>query len=183
MGPRSGYDLQRWMDVEGRFLRSSVHHSQIYRSLAGMVGKEWIAFETDLRHGRPAAKVYRLTETGREQLLAWARSPYNPSSRFQDRDFIVRLMFSSAVDAEAALSVVKSELACRRDQVATNRGRNRQLAFDNPIPEVDPVRTQEIFDLAHEQGAEAIDRWISWLQRVQELLEVRVGTTVSAVQP
>ncbi len=178
MGQRSGYDLVRWMDVEGRFLRSSVHHSQVYRCLARMVRSDWVAFRVEGRPAGPDAKVYRLTLVGRQRLLEWARSPYEPSSRFQDPDFIVRLQFGAAVDTKAALAVVDTELTFRRNQVARNRTRNRMLVFTDPIPEVDPIQTQAIFDLAHQEGAAAIDRWIIWLELVRERLEAAMSSTM-----
>lgn len=177
MRPYSGYDLRKWMDVEGQFLRSRMHHSQIYRLLGRMVTDGWIEFEVDPRAGRPDAKVYRLTDKGRLVLLDWARSPYEPTSRFQDADFLARFTFAGAVDRDAALALVKTELAYRRDQVAKGRVRDRTVRFEDPVPELDAERTAAIFAWSHEYGAAAVDAWMAWLERTQHRLETENYST------
>ncbi|MFI6316763.1 PadR family transcriptional regulator [Nonomuraea sp. NPDC050556] len=171
--PYSGYDLRKWLEVEGQFVRSRAHHSQIYRLLGRMVADGWVEFEVDPREGRPDAKVYRLTPLGREELLAWVRSPYDPPSRFQDADFLTRFGFATALDREAAIALVRTELDYRRAQVARNRNRPRTLHFEDPIPEVDEAMAQEIFDRMHELGAGAMDQWIEWLESTLARLEDR----------
>ncbi len=171
MRPYSGYDLRKWMEIEGQFLRSRAHHSQIYRLLGRMVTDGWVEFEVDPRVGRPDAKVYRLTTAGRQVLLEWARSPYEPTSRFQDADFTARLTFAAAVDRDAALALIKTELAYRREQIARGRSRDRTLAFQDPVPEIDTERTTAIFEWAHRYGAAAVDAWMAWLEQTQQHLE------------
>lgn len=171
MRPYSGYDMRGWLESEGRFVRSRVHLSQIYRLLGRMVDDGWVAFEVDSREGRPDAKVYRLTAEGRRELLEWVRSPYEPTSRFSDPDFLARFIFTLPLDRDAAIALVTSELAYRRDQVATSRGRNRTLRFADPIPELDEARAQLALDLAHEQGSSAVDHWMEWLESTLKRLE------------
>ncbi|GIH98568.1 PadR family transcriptional regulator [Planobispora takensis] len=171
--PYSGYSLRKWLEAEGRFMRSRAHHSQIYRSLARMVTDGWVAYEVDPREGRPDAKVYRLTPQGREVLLEWVHSPYEPPSRFQDPDFMARFGFTAALDPRAAAELVRTELEYRRAQVARSRGRDRTMRFEDPIPEVDPVRAQAAFDRMHEYGMRAVDQWIEWLEDTLHRLEER----------
>lgn len=171
--PYSGYDLRKWLEVEGQFVRSRAHHSQIYRLLSRMVTDGWVEFEVDPREGRPDAKVYRLTEEGHEALLDWVRSPYEPTSRFQDADFLARFGFTAALDKTAAITLIRTELKYRKDQISRNRHRDRTIRFEDPIPEVDPARAQEVFDLMHEAGAAAADRWVEWLESMLARLEAR----------
>ncbi|MBT2449598.1 helix-turn-helix transcriptional regulator [Streptomyces sp. ISL-43] len=171
--PRSGFDLGRWVETEGQFLRSRAHHSHIYRLLGRMDTDGWIAYEVDPRDGRPDAKVYRLRPRGREVLLDWVRSPYEPTSRFQDPDFLARFAFAAPLDAEAAIRLVRTELAYRREQIARNRERDRTLGFQDPLPELDPGLAQEIFDELHRHGASAVDTWVAWLERMLHRLEAR----------
>ncbi|MGI5471730.1 PadR family transcriptional regulator [Streptomyces sp. CA-132043] len=169
--PRSGYDLQQWLEKEGGFLRSNIHRSQVYRTLNRMADTGWVAFALDPRDKRPDAKVYRLTEAGRAELLRWARAPYRPTSRFQDPDFMARFVFTGMVDTEALLDVVDTELAYRRAQVAASRGRDRSMHFEDSIPEIDEGRARLFHELAHQQGAGAVDAWIDWLERTRRLLQ------------
>ncbi|MFF4556239.1 PadR family transcriptional regulator [Streptomyces sp. NPDC001422] len=180
MQPQSGYDLRRWLEREGRFLRSGVHQSQIYRLLARMTEKGWIDWESDPRDGAPDAKVYRLTPEGRAELLAWARSPYEPPSRFQDPDFLARFLFAGMLDADLPVRLIDVELAHRRAQVAQSRGRDRSLGLNDALPEIDPERTRLLGELLHLEGVRQIDAWIDWLERTRRLLVDHRGTPSGA---
>ncbi|MFJ5118186.1 PadR family transcriptional regulator [Kitasatospora sp. NPDC088548] len=169
--PRSGWDLRHWLASEGRFVRSNVHQSQIYRLLNRMNEKGWVEFEVDPRDGRPDAKVYRLTEAGRAELLAEARSPYRPTSRFQDPDFMTRFFFAGMLAPDVLPGLIDTELAYRRHQVATSRGRDRGIAFPEGTPEADAYRIRLIRELSHQYGTSAVDAWIDWLERTRRLLQ------------
>lgn len=168
--PYSGYDLRKWLETEGQFIRSRAHHSQIYRLLARMVDDGWVAFEVDPREGRPDAKVYRLTPRGREALLEWVRTPYEPTSRFQDPDFLARFGFTVPLDHEAALRLIETELVYRRDQIARNRDRDRTIRFEEALPELDQALAQEAFDRMHLYGAASVDAWVAWLEDIRAWL-------------
>ncbi|MBO1419807.1 PadR family transcriptional regulator [Streptomyces sp. FH025] len=169
--PLSGYDLRKWVETEGRFLRSRAHHSQIYRLLGRMVVDGWVEFEVDPREGRPDAKVYRLTPVGREALLDWVRSPYDPPSRFQDADFLARFALAAPLDRQAAIRLLRTELAFRRAQIARNRDRDRGLRFTDPLPELDRRLAREVAEELHRFGAASVDRWVDWLERMLTKLE------------
>lgn len=169
--PRSGYDLAKSAESESRFLRATVHHSQIYRVLRRMVADGWVDYEVDPREGRPDAKVYRLTESGRRELLAWVRAPYAPTQLPHDPDFQMRFALTAALDKDAAKAMLRSELACRRDRIARFRNRDRTVVFDDPIPEVDPAAAQGALDRMHDFNAAAVDAWVVWLERTLAALE------------
>jgi DNA-binding PadR family transcriptional regulator len=164
MRPYSGYDLTKWFDLEGQFMRSNVHHSQIYRLLGKMVMQGLVEYTVHPGNGRPDAKVYRITDTGRSMLLDFARSPYQPTSRFQDPDFVCRLWIAGMIDTAATIALIDIELAYRTAQIAVTRGRSLRLDLDSPIPEIDPRRAQDITLRIHEQGKNAVDAWIDWLR-------------------
>lgn len=169
--PYSGYDLSKWLETEGQFIRDKAHHSQIYRLLGRMVRDGWVEFDVDPREGRPDAKVYRLTDLGRTALLDWAKEEYRPSTRFQRSEFLLRFTFAAPVAPETLAPMVRTELAYRRDQVARNRDRDRTVAVLDPVPELDAALAQELTDLTHDYGTHAVDVWIDWLERVLDRLE------------
>ena len=173
MGPRSGYDVVKYMQREGRYLRSNTDPSQVYRVLSRMLTNGWLTQVTESRDGAPDAKVYRLSDQGRRELLAWARSPYVPPSRFSDPDFMVRFEFGGMVDPEGLRQLVVTELAARRREVAANRGRDRTRTYTDPIPEVDSERGNLLSEMAHRFGMRGIDAWISWLEETLAELDNR----------
>lgn len=184
MKPFHGYELMKWFDVEGQFIRSNTHHSQIYRELARMVKNGLVDFEVDARDGKPDAKVYRITEIGRQILLEWARSPYVPTSRFQDADFNTRFTFTVALDIDAALRVVETELAYRREQVARSRVRKRGIVGVDPIAEFDVVRYQRYGEELHHFGAASVDRWMEWVEQLRVALidEIEARTAAGGIE-
>ena len=174
--PFHGYELMKWFDVEGQFIRSNTHHSQIYRELARMVKNGLVQFEIDPREGKPDAKVYRITEVGEQVLLAWIRSPYEPTSRFQDAGFNTHFAFAIAFDLDAALRVVETELAYRRDQVAASRIRGRGLVGIEPIEGFDAGRFQRYSEQMHYFGADSVDRWMDWLEGIRTVITAELAS-------
>lgn len=172
-GPWSGYGIGKWMRKEGRFYRSITDLSQIYRVLRRMEESGWVGHVVEIREGRPDAKVYRITAKGRDELLEWACSPYTPPSRFQDADFHVRFDIAGMLDPEALRSLLHTELAARREQVETSRGRDRTRSYPDPIDELDIERASLLAELSHQRGTAEIDTWIAWLERTIALLEER----------
>jgi PadR family transcriptional regulator AphA len=164
--PFSGYDLAKYLEVEGRFIKNKVHLSQIYRLLARMVDSGWVSYRVSTNDGRPDAKIYQLTPLGAQILRDWVRSPYEPSTRFQDPEFMVRFNFGGPLDREALVRLVRTELDCRRTQVTRFRRRERHVRDLRPIDGVDAELVHRLSDLGHQHGAAAIDLWISWLERV-----------------
>ncbi|MFD5650230.1 PadR family transcriptional regulator [Streptomyces sp. NPDC127039] len=168
--PFSGYDLLKWFEVEGKFIRSRLHHSQIYRALGRMVTDGLVCFEVDPREGRPDAKVYRLTPVGREALLDAVRAPFDPPSRFTDPDFRVRFVFTAGLDLDATIALIDAELDYRCRQVAENRNRDRTVELEDPAGRVDAELAALAVELDHEYGAAAVDAWIAHLRRARTRL-------------
>ena len=171
MRPWSGYDLRKWLISEGKFFRTNADQSQIYRILSRMEDSGWISHRVEAREKRPDAKVFSLTNDGRQELLRWARSPYQPPSRFQDADFRVRFVFGGIVDPVGLRKLIVTELEARKHQVATHRGRDRSLFFQDAIPEVDTARANALFELSHRHGMAEIDTWIEWLKETLRELD------------
>lgn len=169
--PFSGYELAKYLEVEGSFMGPKVHLSQIYRLLARMTYSGWVHYEVSVNDGRPDSKIYRLTEEGTRELRDWAASPYETPVRFPDPEFSARFLFGGPVDRDALLRLVRTELEERRAQVATFRDRDRSIGPVDPIEGVDPGLVQRLGDLSHQLGAARKDLWIEWLEGVLGELE------------
>lgn len=169
--PFSGYELGKYLEREGRFIRTNVHLSQIYRVLARMVDSGWVYYEVSVNDGRPDSKIYRLTEDGERALLEWVATPYVPPSRFENPEFLVRFRYGGPLNRDALVRLVRTELDARRAQVALFRDRDRSIGELDPISSVDPGLVRRLGDLSHERGAAAVDAWIAWLERVLAELE------------
>jgi DNA-binding PadR family transcriptional regulator len=169
--PQTGYDLKKFLDTFGRFLRSHTQLSQIYRTMGRMVKEGWVEFEVTHRQGLPDFKTYSLTEDGAAIFLDWLGSPYVPPSRFTDPEFSLRFHYSAFLGKEATLKLLNQELWARLEQVRVYRGRSRTL-HDLELPlGGDPEAVQRRFTLAHEWGKLQIDKWIEWLEQTITIIE------------
>lgn len=169
----TGYDLKRWLDSElGRIFRPSTQLSQIYRALAKLAEQGWVVFDVERQEGRPDAKIYRLTPDGHRELRAWLATPYQPTPRFAEPEFLTRFVFAGALlsDAEVA-GLVRIELEARRAQLAEYRERARPE--ERWAPELDYERAMRALDRAHEYEDRALERHVRWLEETLDDLVIR----------
>jgi DNA-binding PadR family transcriptional regulator len=167
--PSTGYDLKKFLDVGGRFMRSNTQMSQVYRALGAMEKAGWVEHTVETRPGATDAKTYRLTESGLAVFLDWLDSPYVPPSRFQDADFHVRITFAGFMSREQTLRVIDAELTAREEQVLRYRNRDRRLATDPALP-YDGVLADVVAEWGHRVGAAAVDAHIESLRTLRSAL-------------
>lgn len=167
--PASGYDIGKWLRTDGTFLGRRPSMTPIYRALNNFLERGWVSVTVDPRDSAPAAKVYRLTPEGRQALLDWAASPYEPAARPMAPDFSVRLQFAGQMGPAYALAVVRTELEFRRRQRAEEAD---PTPDDNtePIPEIDPQWLYYIDAKAKERGWQTTSWFIGWLETTEREL-------------
>lgn len=167
--PSTGYDLKKFLDTHGRFLRSNTQMSQVYRSLARMEKDGWIRHSVEERPGATDAKTYRVTEEGMTVFLDWLASPFVPPSRFQDPDLGVRLSFAGFMTREQVLRLVDTELEARYDQIARFRDRDRTLTT-NTSAHFDAGLAEIVAQWQHEDGIADMDAHVRRLEKLRETL-------------
>ncbi|MCU1642535.1 MAG: hypothetical protein JWN03_2810 [Nocardia sp.] len=170
-GRCSGYDLRRMMEGGGRYLGYGVQLPQIYRRLGVLVERGLVHFEVDQRAGGPDAKVYSMTEAGRQALLEWARSPFEPTPRPMDSDFKLRFFFAGQLGRDIAIDIVRTELEYRLEHDRGSAEPPIPRTYDPQIPELDPDWARHIHTMAHEQGYASTAAYIAWLQLTLVRLE------------
>lgn len=181
--PRTGYEIKKFLDLHGRFLRSNTTMSQVYRSLAAMTERGWVAFRVDDRPGAQDAKVYRVTPEGMTVFLDWLAGPYSPPSRFQDPEFSARLSFAGFLTREQLLAIIDTELEARRAQVAKYRFRDRSMQVDPDIP-FDRAFATAMGERLHQWGMRQIDEHIETLALLREdILDGRLGGSAEEQAP
>ena len=172
--PSTGYDLKKYLDTHGRFLRSNTQMSQVYRSLGTMEKQGWVTHDVDPRPGAQDAKTYRVTQEGATVFLDWLTGPYQPPTRFQDPELGVRLTFAGFMTAEQLLHLLDTEIQTRQDEIARYRHRDRRelwaptIAFDQELAEA-------VSERLHETGAAAMDAHVAAMIRLREdILDGRI---------
>lgn len=169
--PHTGYDIKKYLDTEGRFLRAQVHFSQLYRTLKSMEQDGLVYSVEEERGGRPDAKVYHLTPTGNDAFTSWLRSPLELSFRQQESELNMRLSFGALLDNATILRMLHNELEFRQQQIAQFRNRDRTLQGIEARDGLDPARLTFLRELTHELGTGRMDHYVAWLQRAIERIE------------
>ncbi|NUP30820.1 MAG: PadR family transcriptional regulator [Streptomycetaceae bacterium] len=169
----SGYDLRKWMEGPLRFIGYGVQLPQIYRRLGKLVERGWIEFDIDARQGGPDAKVYRMTEAGREALWEWARSEYVPAERMIDPEFTIRYVFGGQLDPEIAIRVVRTELEFREKQIdpTGNPPWIAEARYEDTMAGLDQSWAREVHLSGHEYGYSSHAMYITWLKLTLHRLE------------
>jgi PadR family transcriptional regulator, regulatory protein AphA len=168
--PSTGYEIKIFFDTEGRFTRPQTPLSQIYTTLKRMAADNWVEFEVETRSDKPDLKIYTITSYGNQELLDWLKQPHEPTFRFQDREFLGKLVFCFLIDKKTTLKHCYVELNYRREQIAKFRGRDRTLKT-GPESGIPLARAQMLMESLHTYGAEAIDQYVAWLENFIRQLE------------
>jgi len=167
---RTGYDVRKWFDRYGPYVGYTAQTSQIYRQLARLVDHGWATTRADSRSAAPDAKVYSLTDAGREELQRWSDTPYIPSRRPLDPDFQLRLQFAGKTSPQKALELVRTELAFRRDQERIGVPVD-ETAIRSGADEAEATWAIELRLLARERGHYMARALIAWLEAAEARLE------------
>lgn len=175
--PSTGYDLKKYLDTLGRFLRSNTQMSQVYRSLSSMEERGWVARTIEPRPGAQDAKRYSVTEEGATVFLDWLASPYVPPSRFEDPDLSARLAFSGFMTADQVITLLTTEIETREHEVTRYRYRDRRIEL-TPTAPYDAALARGVGEWMHRKGSEAMDAHIANLIELRrQLLDGIVPTT------
>jgi PadR family transcriptional regulator AphA len=172
--PRTGYELSRYMETDGVFLRPKTQMSQVYRSLAKMSESGLVTFTTSARPGAQDAKIYRATAAGAELFMEWLRTPFEPVMAQYSHEFRARLFFSGFLGEDALIELLTTEIDARRRQIATFRHRDRTIEAEPQVP-FDLELTALVEDFQHESGAAAVDEMVARLVELREIVRERLA--------
>ena len=107
----TGYDLKKIFDTSVRHFWAA-DQSQIYRTLGRLARQGWAEMEVITQAERPDRKVYRITPTGRQELLNWLKSelPAEPPRSPE----MIQVFFASHLADEQVLAMFERVAAQMR---------------------------------------------------------------------
>lgn len=168
--PQTGYELQRFMETTGRFMRTNTSMTQVYRSLRKMDDDGWLDHEVEPRLGARDAKRYSVTPTGRAAFFSWLRRPHEPIDFPADPGFDVILRFTAEyLGVGPVVEMLDAEIAFRRQQIARNRHRDRIETYEPAAP-IDADLAGAIMNWQHRRGAARMDRHLEAIVELRDLL-------------
>jgi PadR family transcriptional regulator AphA len=114
-GAVHGYDLCR--ELRERLGEIwTLRTSHIYALLAGLEKDGLVRHERVDQDTRPAKKVFRVTDKGREVFMAWARSPVT-NVRDMRLEFLAKLHFARIYSSAAVTDLIDDQLSVCRENV------------------------------------------------------------------
>lgn len=170
--PRTGYDIKKHLDTEGRFERRRAPLSQIYNTLKRMHEHKLVTFVEEKRDGKPDLKIYSLTTEGRQFLIDYLHSPLEKPFRYNESTILFRVRYAFLVDTRVIIEQIRKELEFRHKQISKFRHRDRTietiyLSADNL------ALAQAINDELHVYGASSMDLYVANLQRILAFFEAQ----------
>ena len=159
----SGYDLKTQM-----FDRSVAHfwqadQAQIYRTLEKLAENGWVESRLEIQTERPNRKVYRITDTGRVELIRWLGEPQAlPTHR---EPFLIQLFFGTLLSNEALLTLAKHQLRQHQQKLEEYT----QTLLPQLAEQAD--RAHALMRLTLDLGISSEKLYVAWLQQVIHALE------------
>jgi DNA-binding PadR family transcriptional regulator len=113
--PMTGYEIKQTFD---RAIASywNAGNSQIYTTLKSLLKAGQVDFELIIQTTRPNRKVYRLTETGQQELNQWLQEKV--PERFNKDEFLTKLFFQGETTDLCALEHLRGHRESLLKQLA-----------------------------------------------------------------
>jgi PadR family transcriptional regulator AphA len=112
--PMSGYDIKRlFKDLS--WLVGSPSPGSLYPILRTLLKEGRVTVQVVPSSERPTRKIYKLTDTGRQELRAWMEQPVAPDTSL--KGFVMHLLLTSAVSRNKLMAHLRQ----RRAQVLARR--------------------------------------------------------------
>ena len=170
INPRTGYDIKKHLDTEGRFTRGRAPLSQIYNTLKRMHENSLVTFIEEKRDSKPDLKIYSLTTTGKQFLMDYLHSPLEKPFRYNESSILFRIRYAFLVETDVIIKQIQQELDFRHKQI--NKFRDRDRTIESTYLSADELAyVQAINDELHLYGAAMMDLYVAHLQDILVFFE------------
>lgn len=154
-----GYDLARAFTAGeplGEILR--LEPGMLYHHLKRLERTDSVSQSTIQAGSRPPRQMYRLTERGRDGLLAWLQSPVEHTREIR-LDFLVKYYFAQRLEPQIAARLVDTQLSTLQELRQSLESRESTDAFLRSVTELRIAQT------------DAAIRWLESLRLLRESAE------------
>jgi len=161
--PLSGYDLKKAFD-------HSVQHfwpadqSQIYRTLSQLEEANLVSKEVIDREDRLDLKIYRITQTGLQELHDWLTTPLPEIANREP--FLIQVFFSGKITDAEISSVMEKEIRQVKARLVVYE--NMYRSWFQKFPQQENLREVFYTLLTLEYGLESNKTHLTWLESALE---------------
>lgn len=163
----SGYELtQRFERSVGYFWRA--RSQQIYPELARLEDEGLVHGRTVEQVGRPHKRLFRLSKTGREELVSWATTP-SPLTLVKD-EFMVKVWCYGMLRPADAVAAIAGQRRQHEERLQSYRA--IEPVFEGAQPA--SIANELLGAYLTLQGGIAMEEaFVAWCRRVEEILHQR----------
>lgn len=163
LSPLTGYDLKHMaFDQTVQFFWPA-DQAQIYRTLDRMTEEGWVQFTVEPGDGRPARKVYSITEAGEAELRRWQASPLDPPT-YRDA-LLIQLFFGQETPNEGLIGLIEARRAYHEARMAAY-GAIQGAYFEDAPADREHLLRGLVLDL----GTAFEQTLIDWLGRAEKVI-------------
>jgi PadR family transcriptional regulator AphA len=160
----SGYDLhKRFQQHMGFFWQAS--HQQIYQQLKGLLNDDMIGVEDVSQQGKPDRKEYRITDMGRQSLIAWMQQSCKPMK--VNDSLLLKLYGGHLVDKAYVLKDLQQQKDTHEKTLSVLLQIEQQY---QAMTEQD----QQLYQLRYltlRRGIHHVNAWLAWAEEAQQVIE------------
>ena len=167
LAPMTGYDLKKQLDRSTQnFWYAGLN--QIYPTLKTLEDEAWIASAVEPQEGRPDRVVYRMTETGRRELLDWLAEPLADLPQGRNPG-LLKIFFAGYLEREGAVAQLRTQLGLHREKLAQYAETRAMIA--NVAAETHLDREATFWELVRDLGERNERMFVDWLEEAIETVE------------
>ena len=170
IGPMTGYDLKKSIDNSTQFFWHA-ELSQIYPTLKQLETKGLTKAKVVPQKGKPDKKIYSITKTGRQALIAWLNEPLDERNPIKSAVFL-RLFFLGVLDKEDILSQLRCQLEAQRARL--RRTQQAEITIHEAAQRPGLAQQAPIWDLTHQLGELQMQTTPQWFEKAILVVEEKL---------
>ena len=161
----SGYDLKQLMDVS----TSNFWHakqSQIYTTLKKLEKEGFVISHIEPQESRPNRRVYKITETGREDLKNWTAQPLTQIESRKEK-LLLKLFFSAQLDPQRILTELRLQRNLHQSQLKKYQTTTKDV-IQQFASSLDMQEDARLWEATRRFGESYEEMYIRWLDETIE---------------
>ncbi len=164
----TGYDLSKYFDESvSCFWKAS--QQQIYRELGKMEDKGFVTSEIIPQEGKPAKKVYSITDTGIKELIQWMSEASEPTAIRED--LLVKVRAAYLVSTEVIIQELKRRRQIHEEQLTAYQQKQKEF-----FPDSEQLSLEDkCFYLTLRRGIRYESEWIEWCDEAIAVFQKNEG--------
>lgn len=154
---RTGYDLKTECFDDCIAHLWPADQAQIYRTLDKLEAQGWISCTVEIQRDRPNRKVYRITQSGKEEVTQWLQT-HQPLPILRE-PLLAQLYFAAQLPNQAIVELLEQEYEARREKLAECEA-IQVSSVDDPTASRDQKMHRLVLDLVTRRE----QTYLNWLK-------------------